>query len=104
MDRQSIESITRRLVSHFNPRRVILFGSHARGAAGKDSDLDLYLEMETDLRPPERAVAVSALFGLRTWPLDVLVYTPEEAARLRNAPGSFLARIESEGEVLYEQR
>ncbi len=104
MDRDKIEAITQRIVSHFNPRKVILFGSHARGAAGKDSDLDLCLEMETDLRPPERTAAVSALFGLRTWPLDALVYTPEEAARLRQTPGSFLTRIEAEGEVLYERR
>ncbi len=31
-----------------------MFGSHARGEVGEDSDLDLFVEMETDLRPPAR--------------------------------------------------
>jgi predicted nucleotidyltransferase len=81
----------------------VLFGSYARGDARLDSDLDLFVEMESNLRPPQRAAAVSALFGLRRWPLDLIVYTPDEVKRLHGKRGTLLSVIEKEGKVLYEQ-
>ncbi len=98
-----LRSITERIVERFRPRRVVLFGSRARGEAGPESDLDLFIEMETDRRPPERASDVAALFGMRSWPLDVVVYTPEEVERLRGVSGTLLALIEAEGQTLYER-
>lgn len=98
-----LEQVTRTIVERFHPKRIVLFGSHARGDAGTDSDLDVFIEMQTSRRPPERAIEVSAAFGLRTWPLDVVVYTPEEVQRLRGVSGTLLSVIEKEGKVLYEQ-
>ncbi len=98
-----LADITRTIVDRFRPRRIVLFGSRATGRADEESDVDLLVEMETGLRPAERTVQVSSVFGLRRWPLDVVVVTPEEAARLRRVPTSFLAQIEAEGRVLYER-
>jgi predicted nucleotidyltransferase len=98
-----LEKVTRTIVERFNPKRIVLFGSHARGDAGSDSDLDVFIEMQTSRRPPERAIEVSAAFGLRPWPLDVVVYTPAEVQRLRGVSGTLLSVIEKEGKVLYEQ-
>jgi predicted nucleotidyltransferase len=98
-----LEQVTRTIVEQFHPKRIVLFGSHARGDAGSDSDLDVFIEMQTSRRPPERAIEVSAAFGLRPWPLDVVVYTPEEVQRLRGVSGTLLSVIEKEGKVLYEQ-
>ena len=98
-----LEQVTRTIVERFHPKRIVLFGSHARGDAGSDSDLDVFIEMQTSRRPPERAIEVSAAFGLRPWPLDVVVYTPEEVQRLRGVSGTLLSVIEKEGKVLYEQ-
>lgn len=103
MEMQEIQTLARMIVERFQPRRIILFGSYARRAASADSDVDLFVEMETPLRPPERAAAVSAVFGLRHWPLDVVVYTPEEVRRLRKVRGTLLSIIEAEGVVLYER-
>ena len=102
-DKKLLEQITATIVDRFRPRRIILFGSHARGDASADSDLDLFVEMESEARPPERAVQVSAAFGLRPWSLDVVVYTPEEVQRLRRINGTLLSVIEAEGKVLYER-
>ena len=98
-----LEQVTRTIVERFHPKRIVLFGSHARGHAGSDSDLDVFIEMQTSRRPPERAIEVSAAFGLRPWPLDVVVYTPAEVQRLRGVSGTLLSVIEKEGKVLYEQ-
>ena len=98
-----LEQVTRTIIERFHPKRIVLFGSHARGDAGSDSDLDLFIEMQTSQRPPERAIEVSAAFGLRPWPLDVVVYTPEEVQRLQGVNGTLLSTIEKEGKVLYEQ-
>ena len=56
-----IEQITRRIVEAFRPRRIVMFGSRARGTAGRDSDLDLMVEMETPLRPVQRMQAIQEL-------------------------------------------
>lgn len=100
---QLLDEITRRIVDRFHPRRVIVFGSQARGDTHGGSDVDLFVEMETDRRPPERAAEVAAIFGLRPWSLDVVVYTPDEVKRMRAIRGTLLQRIEQEGRVAYER-
>jgi predicted nucleotidyltransferase len=99
-----LEHVTKTIVERFRPKRIMVFGSHARGDARPDSDLDLFIEMDTSRRPPERAIEVSEVFGLRSWPMDIVVYTPEEVRRLRSLNGTLLSVIEKEGKVLYEQR
>jgi len=103
INEDTIASVTRTIVERFHPRRVVLFGSHARGDADQDSDLDLFIEMETSRRPPERAIEIASVFGLHPWPMDIIVYTPEEVRRLRAMHGTLLEEIEREGKVLYEQ-
>jgi predicted nucleotidyltransferase len=98
-----LQQVTRQIVERFNPERIVLFGSRARGEARRDSDLDLFIEMETGRRPPERAVEVASIFGLRPWSLDVVVYTPAEVKRLKNVRGTLLSVIEAEGRLLYER-
>jgi len=102
-DTKLLAHITSTIVERFHPKRIILFGSHARGDAMADSDLDIFVEMETNERPPERAVQISSVFGLRPWSLDVVVYTPEEVERLRKINGTLLSAIETEGKLLYER-
>ncbi len=98
-----LDHVTKTIVDRFHPKRIMVFGSHARGGARPDSDLDLFVEMETPRRPPERAIEVSEVFGLRSWPMDIVVYTPDEVRRLRHVKGTLLSVIEKEGKVLYEQ-
>ena len=99
-DARLLEQITATIVDRFRPKRVILFGSHARGEVRPDSDLDLFVEMDTQRQPPERGLEVASLFGLRSWSLDIVVYTPGEVERLRNVHGTLLSVIEAEGKVL----
>ena len=103
IDDTFLNQLTQTIAHRFHPRRIILFGSRARGHARTDSDVDLFVEMETSKPPPERAIEISSLFGLRAWSLDVVVYTSEEVAKLRGVHGTLLAAVEAEGKLLYER-
>ena len=98
-----IEEIVRRIVATFQPRRIVMFGSRARGDTRPDSDLDLMVEMETQDPPAQRVRGIDALFGLRRWAMDLVVYTPAELESQRQYRNSLVRVIESEGRVLYEQ-
>ena len=45
MVQKKIEEMVQRIVERFHPEKIILFGSHARGTAGPDSDVDLLVVM-----------------------------------------------------------
>ena len=96
--------IVEKIAAAFNPRRIIMFGSRARGDASPGSDLDLLVEMDSDKPPPRRASDILRLFGPRKWAMDVVVYTPEEVKRLRNVVGTLVYTVEREGKVLYERQ
>ncbi len=98
-----IEKIVRTIVERFNPKRIILFGSRASGDGDPESDVDLFIEMESDKSPPERAIEVSRAFGLHEWPMDIFVYTPEEAERRKRIRGTLASIVAAEGKVLYER-
>ena len=103
VDQALIDDVVGRIVERFHPKRIVLFGSHARGDAGPESDMDLFIEMESDLRPIDRAVAIQRFFGLRLWGLDVFVYTPAEVAAQRGRIGNLLSYVDAEGKVLYDR-
>jgi len=102
IDETLIQQVTETIVAHFHPRRIILFGSQARGDAGPDSDIDLFIEMDTLLNYYERAIAVDKLFGARSWGMDLIIYTPEEVAQWTGQIGTMLYVVETEGMVVYE--
>lgn len=103
IDAELIDEVVRTIVQAFRPRRIVLFGSQARGDVGTVSDLDLMVEMETDLPFLARSIAVDRLFPGRLWPLDAVVYTPAEVERDAGRPGTLLSMIEADARTLYEQ-
>lgn len=78
---KQIRKAVARIVAHLDPEKVILFGSHAYGTPGQDSDVDLLVVMETYKRPAERIVMVSRLLSPRPFPVDIIVRTPDELIR-----------------------
>ena len=100
---ERIAILTRLLVEQADPVRVVLFGSHARGDARPDSDVDL-LVVETLVRD-RRAEMVRlhrALSHLRI-PVDVVVTTDEAYEAWKDVPGTLLYEAAHEGKVLYER-
>ena len=54
------------VVAYFKPRRVIVFGSAARGEAGPDSDIDLLVVVDDDT-PPEKVTLKAGFESRRTY-------------------------------------
>jgi predicted nucleotidyltransferase len=96
---EAIERIRRQ----FDPLRIILFGSWARGQARPDSDLDLLVVLPHVEN--KRRAAVEILRALNGLPVskDVIVTTPEEIAARGNTIGHVLRPALREGKVLYER-
>ena len=80
-------------------RRVILFGSFARGRRDLHTDLDLLVIMDSDLDFVARNAAVAGQIRCGV-ALDLLVYTPAEIARTQEQP--FLRHALATGKVVYE--
>ncbi|MBM4046532.1 MAG: nucleotidyltransferase domain-containing protein [Planctomycetes bacterium] len=104
MDDALIRDIVQKIVAAFHPRRIILFGSRARGEQRADSDVDLFVEMESNDRPIQRRLRIRELFWPQWWGMDLLVLTPQEVARQRHSHASLVPVIEKEGKLLYERR
>ncbi|HEX5315692.1 MAG TPA: nucleotidyltransferase domain-containing protein [Candidatus Kapabacteria bacterium] len=102
IDDALIESITRKIVDAVHPKRVILFGSRARGDYSEDSDIDLLVEMESSEKPWQRRVKIGSLFLDRWWPMDILVYTPQEIEERKTSLASIIPDILQEGKTLYD--
>lgn len=101
---QAIREAVRRIVERFAPEQVILFGSHARGTAGPDSDADFLVVMPVSGSKRRKAVEIDlALAGIGL-PKDVIVVTPEEVERYRDVVGTIIYPALREGKVLYDRR
>jgi len=101
---KGLEDIKIRLVKELNPQQIILFGSHAYGRPGRDSDVDILVIMESNERPVARAMRVSRLLRPRPFPIDILVRTPEEIQYRLAIGDQFIREIIERGKVLYDQR
>jgi len=99
-----IAYITQKIVNQFHPYQIILFGSHARGDAGPDSDLDLFIVQsgEGSNRQLRREIGL-ALAG-RSFGLDLIVRKPEEVTlNLEDRNPFYIYHLFGEGRILYEQ-
>lgn len=89
------------IVSAYQPERVILFGSQARGDAGPDSDVDLLVVFAEEVDRRERRAQILRLLGSMPFAKDVLVATAANVAR--PLIGSALADAVREGVTVYER-
>jgi HEPN domain-containing protein len=90
------------VVDYFKPQRVILFGSKARGEAGRDSDIDLMVVVDDDT-PPEKLTSQARYQARRGYrrPADVFPIRATVFERNRNIIGTLAAEAEIDGIVVY---
>ena len=105
--KRAIRSMVRTIVERFEPDRIILFGSHARGTAGPDSDVDLLVVMPVQGSKRDQVVKIrSALIGteIDRFPMDLIVTTPEDFAWRKDVTGTIEYPAVHEGKVLYARK
>jgi uncharacterized protein len=98
-----VEAAIEQLVAHFDPLRVLVFGSYARGEAQPGSDLDLLVVLPKVDHKREAAVAMRRVLVDLPVPHDLYVTTPDEIKRRGWIIGSLLREALTNGKVIYER-
>ena len=97
-----LTEIVRRLVEAYQPEKVYLFGSVARGDAGPDSDYDLLLVVPDEASEERRRSreAYRVLWGTGA-AADVLVWTASQFESRLHLASSLPATVIREGKLLH---
>ena len=96
-----IRRFARQVAEHFEPDKIILFGSYAYGTPHADSDVDFLVVMPCRNELDQAAkicIAIDYQF-----PIDLIVRSPKNMKWRLEEGDSFLREITSRGKVLYEK-
>ncbi|MBI5351277.1 MAG: nucleotidyltransferase domain-containing protein [Chloroflexi bacterium] len=96
-----IRAVVRQIAEQFKPRKIILFGSYARGNPRPESDVDLLVVMDTPLKEWEQSLKIRHSLGVM-FGMDLVVRTPKKLAQRVKMGDSFIQDVLKEGKVLYE--
>jgi len=91
-------------IKKYDPEKIIVFGSYARGEIDEYSDLDFVVIKKTDKRFLERLIEVAKLIDTDLGKVDVFVYTPEEFRMMVKDGNPFIENVLKEGKVVYESK
>ena len=95
--------MTDRIVQQFDPLKIILFGSYARGEATADSDIDLLVVLSELTHKRETTIAIRSILADLPIAKDIVVTTPVEIAEYGDLVGPILRPALREGKVIYER-
>jgi predicted nucleotidyltransferase len=97
-----LESIKQRVVNEIHPRRLYLFGSHAWGKPGRDSDLDLCIVVSRldGTRHDMLTRAYRCIRDLRV-PAEFVIRTEDEMTRFSGVCASLARKVSEKGLLLY---
>lgn len=98
------QALLDQVVAYFRPRRVVLFGSWARGEARPDSDIDLLVVLDDDA--PDEKLAARASYESRRGYIgaaDIIPVRQSALARRARAIGSFAHVALRDGITVYER-
>lgn len=98
---KDIRSFSDAIAREFDPQRIILFGSHARGDTTCDSDVDMLVIMPHRGHWVNKAIEIRRRIA-RPFALDLLVRSPAEIERRLRFDDYFIREILEQGKVLYE--
>ncbi len=91
-------------MKNYQPEKIILYGSAARGKSA--NDIDLLVIKKTRKNYFGRLQEINQRY-LNRWqldiPLDLTVYTPDEFARAKREKRVFIDQVEKYGQILYQK-
>jgi len=100
--REIVLNLTGVLVEAAKPKRIILFGSQARGDAAPDSDFDIMVVEENPADRFGEMVRLNRLLRSFDIAIDLLVVSDETFEYWRDTPGNVYYEAAIDGKVLYE--
>jgi len=89
------------IVSAYNPKAIILFGSVARNEVDENSDIDLLVIMDSNLDDINRTAEVRSTIGWMDVPIDIIVKTPEEYYSGIKEPLDVCYEASIDGRIIY---
>ena len=101
-----IKQIVEKIVTEYNPQKIILFGSYAYGKPTNDSDIDLLIIKNTNKRSIDRWMEIKRILRdpKRLVSISPLVYTEKEIEERVAIKDFFIEEIFKNGKVLYGWR
>ena len=101
VDESLLSQIVDRVLSVTRPDRIILFGSAATGGMSPDSDIDLFVILQSDLPSASRSAELSLACRPPGLAVDFIVKTPDEVQHRLQIGDPFVQRILEQGRVVY---
>lgn len=98
----AIQAVADRIAQRFNPQKIILFGSHARGDSHACSDVDLLVVLDEWAAQDDPEIAVTLSIP-HPFPMDILVKTSQQLAERLRMGDPFWREMLERGRVLYER-
>lgn len=98
---EQISDLIKRIVEAVDPIRVILFGSMARGEAGRYSDVDVLVVVKDGVHRRKTAQSIYRhLLGFGI-PVDIVVATLSDMELYKDSPGLIYREAIKDGVELY---
>lgn len=94
-----VEKIKKQIIEKFNPNKIILFGSVAKGLIHKNSDIDICVVMDYE----SKMDVINKLYMEvdSEIPIDFVLYKSDEWERYKDDTTTFAFLIEKSGRVIY---
>lgn len=99
---ETIKHVVAKIAKEYKPEKVILFGSYAWGTPSPDSDVDLFVVKKTE-NVLDLSRKIDASIFPRSFPIDLLVYTPAQVEQRTKIGDFFIEDILNSGIVLYAE-
>lgn len=100
---EHIPEMVERIVEKFDPQKIILFGSHARGDANRLSDIDLLVVFDEPVDNRKKAADILNLFREHLVSIDVVVTDAENLEQRGDVLGTVYRPALREGIIAYER-
>lgn len=100
---EKIKEAVQKIVDFEQPKRVILFGSAARGTTNIHSDVDFLVVTRDEVGSPRReSVRIRQALGSVSMPMDILVISEKRLKELGDRPGLVYREALRNGKVVYD--
>ena len=99
---EAIAKYQEKVIRELKPRKIILFGSFARGDFNEGSDVDLIVmgDWHQDFLDRIKVLLDMNQFGL---PLEPVGYTEQEFEQMANEGNRFVSEVIATGKVVYSR-